>query len=197
MPGQVGPVNNEQEGLLAYLAQMRYVVRLTAYGLTDEQLRATPSASELSVGGIIKHCASTEENWLATIRREPQSVDFQQYAANFKLADDETIEDVFARYDRVAEQTEKTVTEIGDLGHRTPVDHSVPWNRKDLEYFTVRWVLLHLIEETARHAGHADIVRESVDGATAFALLAAAEGWPATPWLQPWQPAARSAATPD
>ena len=47
---------------------------------------------------------------------------------------------------------------------------------------------MHLVSETARHAGHADIVREAVDGATAFPLLAAAEGWPATPWLQQWAP---------
>src|SRR3954454_2139529 len=121
MPGQVGTVNNEQEGLLGYLAQMRYVVRLTAYGLTDEQLRATPAASELSVGGIIKHCASTEENWLATIRREPQSVDFQQYVPNFRLAEAETTEDVFARYDRVAEETEKTINETGDLDYQIEI----------------------------------------------------------------------------
>ena len=89
MPAQVGPIANERDGLLAYLAQMRYVVRLTAYGLTPEQLRATPSASELSVGGLIKHCASTEEGWLATIRQEPQSVDYEAYARNFRLADDE------------------------------------------------------------------------------------------------------------
>ena len=186
MAGQVGAIGNEQEGLLGFLAHMRYVLRLTAYGLTDEQLRATPSASELSVGGLIKHCASTEEGWLATIRREPQSVDYQAYAANFVLADDETIDDVFARYDRVAEQTEKTVTELGDLGYEIAIDHSVPWNRKDMQTWTVRWILLHLIEETARHTGHADIIRETVDGATAFPLLAAAEGWPATPWLKPW-----------
>ena len=55
----------------------------------------------------------------------------------------------------------------------------------------MRWVLLHLITETARHAGHADIVREAVDGAAAYPLMAAAEGWPATPWLQPWEPPAR------
>jgi hypothetical protein len=53
----------------------------------------------------------------------------------------------------------------------------------------VRWVLMHLVAEIARHAGHADIVREGIDGATAFPLMAAAEGWPATPWLQPWEPA--------
>jgi len=186
MVAQVGPIANEQEGLLGYLAQMRYVVRLTAYGLTDEQLRATPSASELSVGGLIKHCASTEENWLATIRREPQRVDYERYANDFRLAEDETIEDVFARYDRAAEQTEKTITELDDLGFQIEVDHSVPWNRKDMSHWTVRWILLHLIQETARHAGHADIIRETIDGATAYPLMAAAEGWPETPWLKPW-----------
>jgi uncharacterized damage-inducible protein DinB len=186
MVAQVGPITHEQEGLLGYLAQMRYVVRLTAYGLTDEQLRATPSASELSVGGLIKHCASTEEGWLATIRREPQSVDYERYANDFRLAEDETIDDVFARYDRVAEQTEKTIAELGDLDFRIEIDHSVPWNRKDMSHWTVRWILLHLIQETARHAGHADIIRETIDGATAYPLMAAAEGWPETPWLKPW-----------
>jgi hypothetical protein len=65
----------------------------------------------------------------------------------------------------------------------------VPWFPKGVAAWSVRWVLLHLIEETARHAGHADLLREAVDGATAYPLLAAAESWPATPWLQPWQPA--------
>jgi uncharacterized damage-inducible protein DinB len=166
---------------------MRYVVRLTAYGLTEEQLRATPAASQLSVGGIIKHCASTEESWLATIRREPPSVDYAKYEQDFKLADGETIEHVFARYDRVAAELEKTVNEIGDLDYRIEIDHSVPWNRKDLTHWNVRWILLHLIQETARHTGHADIVRESLDGATAYPLMAAADGWPSTPWLKPWQ----------
>ena len=188
MPGQVGAIANEQEGLLGFLAQTRYVIKLTAFGLTPVQLRAVPSASELSVGGLIKHCASTEEGWISTVRREPQTVDYGAYAENFRLAGGETIDDVFARYDRAAERTEKTVAEIGDLGHSIPIDHSVPWNRKDLDHWTLRWILLHLIQETARHAGHADIVRESIDGATAFPLLAAAEGWPETEWLKPWKP---------
>ena len=188
MTAQVGAIANEQEGLLAYLAQMRYGLRLTAYGLTDAQLRATPTASTLSVGGLVKHCASTEEGWLATVRGEPQTVDYGRYQRDFALADGETIDDVFARYDRVAEQTEKTVAELDNLGHSIPVDHSVPWNRKDVDHWTLRWVLLHLIQETARHTGHADIIRESIDGATAYRLLAAAEGWPETEWLKPWRP---------
>ncbi|MFI1995041.1 DinB family protein [Actinoplanes sp. NPDC020271] len=186
MPGQVGPIGNEQDGLLAYLTQMRYVIKLTAHGLTPEQLRAAPSASPLSVGGLIKHCASTEENWIGQVRGAEQKPDFATYQKNFALADGETVEELFARYDRAAAETEQTVAEFG-LDHRIPVDHSVPWNRPDLDHFTVRWILLHLIQETARHAGHADIIRESVDGATAYPLMAAAEGWPETPWLKPWK----------
>jgi uncharacterized damage-inducible protein DinB len=192
MAAQVGAISNETEGLLGFLAQARYLLRLTAYGLTAEQVRATPSASQLSVGGLIKHCASTEESWLATVRREPMPIDYGRYAADFVLAEGETIDDVFARYDRAAEVTEKTVAELDDLNHAIPVDHAVPWNPKDLDHWTLRWVLLHLIQETARHTGHADIIRETVDGATAYPLMAAAEGWPDAPWLQSWKPPAQS-----
>ena len=187
MPSQVGAIANEQEALLAYLAQMRYVIRLTAHGLDAEQLRATPTVSPLSVGGLIKHCAATEESWMNTIRGVRPELDFAAYDENFRLADGETIEDVFARYDRIAEETEKTVIEIGDLGYSVPVDKA-PWNRPDVDSWSLRWVLLHLIQETARHAGHADIVRETVDGATAYPLMAAAEGWPETSFLKPWRP---------
>jgi uncharacterized damage-inducible protein DinB len=189
MAAQVGYVATETEGLLGFLAQARYGLRLTAYGLTPEQLRARSTVSPLTVGGLIKHVASTEEGWLATVRRETQPVDYAKYERNFSLADGETIEDVFAWYDRVAADTEKTVAEIGDLDHQVPIDHSVPWNRKDLDNWNLRWVLLHLIQETSRHAGHADIIRESVDGGTTYPLLAAAEGWPETDWLKPWKPA--------
>ena len=189
MPGQVGAISNEREGLLAYLAQMRYVIKLTAYGLSPEQLRAAPTASPLTVGGLIKHCASTEESWIDVVRREPRAVDYNAYAENFALGDGETIEDVFANYERIAARTEKTITEIADLGQDVPVDHSVPWNPKDLDNWSVRWVLLHLIQETARHAGHADIIREAVDGGTAYPIMAAAEGWPESPWMKPWKPA--------
>jgi hypothetical protein len=106
------------------------------------------------------------------------------------MADDETIEDVLAEYDRVAARTEETIAGIADLGQAVPVDKSVPWNPKDIDSWSVRWVLLHLIEETSRHTGHADIIREAVDGGTAYPLLAAAEGWPDSPWLKAWKPSA-------
>jgi uncharacterized damage-inducible protein DinB len=192
MPGNVPPVRDEREGLLAYLAQQRDGVRFAAYGLTDEQARATPAVGTLSVGGLLKHCATTERGWLDTIRGRRRAFDdaaAAEYEANFRLGPDETLAGVLELYDRVAAETEAVVADIADLGRPVPVPVA-PWNPTDVEAWSVRWVLLHLIEETARHAGHADIVRESLDGATAMPLMAAAEGWPASPWMQPWQPPA-------
>ncbi len=84
--------------------------------------------------------------------------------------------------DQQARMTEKIVGALGDLGASLPptVD-LVPWIPGGIVW-TPRWVLLHLIEETARHAGHADILRESIDGGTCWTLMAAAEGWPAQDW---------------
>jgi len=190
MPGQVRPVADERDGLLSYLAQMRYALKLTAYGLTPEQLRATPTASALSVGGLIKHCAATEEGWIDTVRqRQKPGVDYGRYAHGFRLSDGETLDDVLAHYERVAAETERAVDELG-LDHAVPIDHSVPWNPREYDHWTVRWVLLHLIQETARHTGHADIIRESLDGGTAYPIMAAAENWPASDFITPWRPAA-------
>jgi uncharacterized damage-inducible protein DinB len=187
MPGSVPPVADERTGLLAYLAQQRYVIRIAAYGLTDAQARATPTTSSLSVGGLIKHVAHVERDWINTVlQRSEGSAD--AYMTSFHLESDETLADVLAAYDEVARTTEAVIAAIPDLAQAVPVPKGVPWFPADIQAWSVRWVLLHLIEETARHAGHADIVREAVDGATAYPLLAAAEAWPATPWLQPWRP---------
>jgi hypothetical protein len=86
-----------------------------------------------------------------------------------------------------ASETDPTIAGIADLDQPVPVPQGVSWFPSDIDAWSVRWVLLHLIQETARHAGHADIIRESLDGATGFELTAAAEGWPETPWLKPWR----------
>ncbi|MBO0841518.1 MAG: DinB family protein [Sciscionella sp.] len=189
MPGQVPPVADERAGLLGYLAHQRYVLRLAAHGLTDEQARATPTASALSVGGLLKHVASVERGWMdAVSQRQPTDRRAADYQASFQLAENETLADVLADFDRAGEETTEVIAGIADLNQPVPIDKSVPWNPKDVDAWSVRWVLLHLIEEIARHAGHADIVRESVDEATAYPLMAAVEGWPETPWLTPWRP---------
>lgn len=193
MPAQAAPLNDERELLLAYISQQRDGIRNAAYGLTDEQARLAPTVSTLTIGGLIKHVTATEKAWIEMVlqRGSQGSQEDQQsaYEDNFRLGPHETLADALARYQEVAMETEAVVAGIADLNQAVPVPRGVPWFPKDVEAWSVRWVLLHVIEETARHAGHADIIRESIDGATMYELMAAAEGWPATDWLQPWEPA--------
>jgi uncharacterized damage-inducible protein DinB len=186
MPGLVRPVDDERDALMAYLAQQRHVARIAAYGLTEEQARMTPTPSALSVGGIIKHLAHVERSWIATLQGRDRR-DYEAYAASFQLSADDTLQGVLADYELAAAETEAAITGIDDLGRPVPVPKGVPWFPHDVDAWSVRWILLHLIEETARHAGHADIVREAVDGAGAFPLMAAVEGWPESPWMKPWR----------
>jgi uncharacterized damage-inducible protein DinB len=190
VPGLVPPVADEREGLLSYLAQQRDVVRIAAHGLTDDQARQAPTVSPLTIGGLIKHVAFGEHGWIDTVLqlpRKPFEEASADYEANFTLSPDETLAGVLSRYEDVAARTEAVIAGIADLGRAVPVPGGVPWYPQDVEAWSVRWVLLHLIEETARHAGHADLVRESLDGATAFPLMAAVESWPPSPWMTPWE----------
>jgi hypothetical protein len=134
---------------------------------------------------LVKHVAAMERGWMDTVLQRPRRTDEDAYDRGFTLGDEETLAGALADLDAAGRETEAIVAGIADLGQAVPVPDA-PWFPKDVEAWSVRWVLLHLIEEIARHAGHADIVRESIDGATGFELLAAAEGWPATEWLQPW-----------
>ena len=193
MPGQAAALTDERALLLAYLAQQRDGIRYAAYGLTDAQARLTPTASTLSIGGLLKHVATMERGWVDVVLHRPHPIApsdaASRYAEGFRLLPHETLADAFADYTTVARDTEAVVRAIPNLHQAVPVPKGVPWFPAEVDAWTVRWVLLHLIEETARHAGHADIIRESIDGATMYALMAAAEGWPATDWLQPWRPA--------
>src|SRR4051812_14855683 len=186
MPGQVAPVADEREGLLAYLDQQRHVLRVAAHGLTDEQARMSPTPSALSVGGLVKHVAETERGWIDTVlQRERPGAGEEAYEDGFRLLEGETLAGVLAFYDEVAAETTQVVAGLS-LDHPVPVPPA-PWNPTDVDAWSLRWVLLHLIEETARHAGHADIVREALDGASSISLLAAAERWPANGFVTPWE----------
>ena len=190
MAGLAPALLDERELLLAYLAQQREGVRNAAHGLTDEQARRTPLASALSIGGLIKHLAQTETGWIDTALQRDSGTGEDRasdYGENLRLGADESLAEVLVRYAEVAADTEAVIAAT-DLDQAIPVPKGVPWFPADVEAWTVRWVVLHLIEETSRHAGHADIIRESVDGATMYELMAAAEGWPDTDWLKAWKP---------
>ena len=187
MPGNAPPFTDERVGLLSYIAQQRDGVRYAAYGLTAEQLRATPTRSTLSVGGLLKHVTAMERSWMDTVLQRPTRTDGEQkYGADFQLTETETLADLIGDSRACARETEDVIAGLS-LDDPVPVPDA-PWYPDDVDAWSVRWVLLHLIEEIARHAGHADIIRESIDGASMYELMAGAEGWPQTPWITPWKP---------
>ena len=191
MPGTVRPVLDERDGLLAFLDQQRAALRFAVHGLTDQQASFKPTTSALSLAGLIKHAARVERRWiLGTLMQRdlPPESQVRDWADEFRLVEGETLADVLDLYATVARETESIVAEIDDLGQPVPIPRGVPWFPADVEAWSARWVLLHVIQETARHAGHADIIRESLDGATAYQLMARVEGWEAE--LERWQAAA-------
>ena len=191
MPANPAPITDEREQLLEFLRQQRDGVRYAAFGLTDEQAAATPSASTLSVGGLVKHVAHVERGWIDLVLHRPARGDdsYDAYTESFQFAPSDSLAAAVEALDVVAAETEAVMRTIDDLNQPVPIPKGVPWYPQDIEAWTVRWVLLHLIEETARHAGHADVVRESVDGASSIELMAGAEGWPESDWVQPWKAA--------
>jgi uncharacterized damage-inducible protein DinB len=191
MPMNALPVAGETESLLSFLDQQRRALRNAAYGLTDEQARARSTASSLSVGGLVKHVARAEKNWVDKIVGcdETDPGDYAAYLAGFRMEEDETLSAFLDLYAETAARTGTVVTGIADLGRDVDLPKGVPWFPGTA---SVRWILLHLIEETVRHAGHADIIREGLDGASAGALMAAVEGWEPTAWVTPWTPESAS-----
>jgi hypothetical protein len=200
MPSQARPVADERDGLVAYLDQQRDAFASVAYGLTEEQIRQAPTAGTLTIGGLIKHVTTVERSWVSRVAAAPgapapdnRPVEERaaEYGSDFIVTEDDTLESLLAQLARTGEETRELLRTC-DLDTPVPVPRDAPWFPRDLEAWSVRWVVLHLIEELARHAGHADIVRESIDGATMYELIAGREGWPETPWLRPWRPGAAS-----
>lgn len=179
---------SENEVLLGYLDQQLEALRAAAHGLTDEQARARPCRSSLSVGGILKHVTHVLQGRLTT-GAEPGADDVARFLSSFSLDDDETLDGTLAAFDRVREEYLAAVAATDPAADA--VEPPAPWFGVPGPTASVqRYRLVHHVEELARHAGHADILREQLDGATSPALLAAVQGWPPNDFVQPWTPAA-------
>ncbi|AFM15701.1 Protein of unknown function (DUF664) [Mycolicibacterium chubuense NBB4] len=194
------PIADERAGLTEYLTAQQQAFHAIAFGLTDEQVRSTPSVSALSVGGLIKHVTGCQRSWMARVAAAPDRCESDMrpmqdravdYSDEFVMRDDETLAGILAEFDKQNAETLR-LAETTDLGAAVPIPQGVPWFPQDASAWSVRWVFFHMIEELARHAGHGDIIRESIDGATLYELVAAREGWPETDWLTPWKPATAS-----
>jgi uncharacterized damage-inducible protein DinB len=176
MPAIVRPVGDERDALLTFLEHERHVLLIAAHGLTDAQARLAPTVSDLSIGFLLTHMTSTERTWASMILGVPRPPDDEEPA---------TLAAVIDAYRDAMAGTDAVIASVDDLDRAVPLPVGTRWAPPDTVW-SVRWVLLHLIHETARHAGHADIIRESIDGATALPLMAAVEDWPARRTITPW-----------
>ncbi|MFE7118662.1 DinB family protein [Streptomyces sp. NPDC057654] len=180
--------DGERADLIEALATARGALTATVRGLGDEQAGERPTAGALSLGGLIKHVAVIEEGWLrfvvegpsalrydlpdgvtwadlgaGTAREVPQwAIDHQN---NLQMLPGETLAGVLERYERVAAKSAEVIASVPDLSTAYPLPEA-PWHEPGAVR-SVRRVLMHVIAETAQHAGHADILRETLDGTTA------------------------------
>ncbi|MGF2946414.1 DinB family protein [Mycobacterium sp. Lab-001] len=185
---------DERSALREFMAFHQSAYFAVSHGLTDEQARSTPSVSALSIGGLVKHATGMQRSWMARAAAAPgappkDTRPFQEIAAEFAdqhvMRPDETLADLQDAFE-AQNETSLRLVETADLDAAVPVPRDIPWFPKDQQAWTVRWVILHVINELARHAGHADIVRETIDGATMYELIAAREGWEIQGWVTPW-----------
>lgn len=152
---------SERAHLFEFLGYKREALIDSLQGLSDEQARMTPTASSLSLLGLVKHSAIWERRWFQVVvagRSFPgewPEVRSDEENSTFRLADQDTVETVIADYrEQIAASNEILGT----------VDLEAPCAWPEMAEQNLRWVALHMLEETAQHAGHADIVRETIDG---------------------------------
>ncbi|MFD5204996.1 DinB family protein [Streptomyces sp. NPDC058375] len=175
----------ERTDLLAALADARAALTSSVRGLGDEQAGERPTVSALCLGGLVKHVAAMEESWLNFVTEGPSAMSFDlpdgvtwddlmtgtacevpkwaiEREKEFRMLPGETTAGVLHAYEQVAARSEKIILALPDLSASHPLPEA-PWNEPGGKW-SVRRVLNHVIAETAQHAGHADILRESLDG---------------------------------
>jgi uncharacterized damage-inducible protein DinB len=151
---------DEKESLHVALDRHRDAVVWKLEGLSDDDLRRPMVPSGTNLLGMVKHLASVEYSWFCeTFGREtePLPLDDDDPEADLRVGPGETTADVLAFYARARAAADQVIADL-DVD-----DTGTAWFG---EAVTLRWVLIHVLEDTARHAGHVDIVRELIDGAT-------------------------------
>ena len=166
--------SNDEVGMLrSYLDHFRATIRLQASGLTDEQLDQRLPPSDLTLGGMLKHLAFVEDYWFsynlagheasppwdAAPWAEDPDWDWHSAAGATHAELDALLADAIVRSDACLDTA---LAADPDLSRQV----ARPRDPARGETATLRWVLVHMVEEYARHAGHADLIRQSVDGAT-------------------------------
>jgi hypothetical protein len=175
-----------------YVDQQLAAIRAALLGLTEDQARTTPCRSALSVGGIVKHVAYGMRGAILVIggtgeQVVPDEAAFADYLASFTLTDQETAEGVVREFD---DARRAYLTAMGQADPDADImAPPAPWHGiYDARPAKLRYYLVHQVEEMARHAGHADILREQLDGLAVPALVMTMEGAAANQFFQPYVP---------
>ncbi|MEU4780363.1 DinB family protein [Micromonospora sp. NPDC023633] len=157
-------LTGERADLVETLRLHRDFLRRTVAGLTDEQAASRSTVSELCPGGLIKHVTQVERRWMRFAVGGAEAMDSEpvDWVGQFRMHEGESLEGLLADYARVAATTDELVGTL-DLDATHPLPQA-PWFEPGASW-SVRRVLLHLVAETSQHAGHADILREAIDGA--------------------------------
>ena len=159
------PTGPELQQLSAFLDYQRETLLLKAEGLDAEQFRRTLPPSSLTIGGLLNHLALVEDSWFrerfSGLPEDPlwNGVDWEADPDHeFRTAADVEPDELRQRYRDACARSRVVVAAAKDL------DQLSVRTWPDGRHWDLRWMLLHMIEETARHAGHADLIRESIDG---------------------------------
>ena len=158
----------ERADILDVLHKHRELLLHTVDGLSDAQAATTPTTSALCLGGIIKHVGAVEERWAAFVVDGASAFPpmdeaaYKAHAEGFQMLPGETLAGIVAAYGEVARRTDELVSTVASLDddHELP---SAPWFEPGARW-SARRCFTHIVAETAQHAGHADIIRETIDG---------------------------------
>lgn len=191
MPFLTAETIDERETLATFAAQQINQIATALHGLAREQIVRVPAASGMSLGALARHVILMAEESAARIAAAPEPVGEpertpEQYQAEGTIAPaaarpEDTSESLTAELHRVAEQLAAAIR-AADPETTGPFPDQ-PWFTGRTRW-NVRWYAMHQVEEYARHAGHADILRESIDGKGTYELnaRAAGEDWPPAGW---------------
>ena len=165
----------ERDDLLAIVADQRRNFLFTVDGITDVQAATRTTVSELTLGGLVKHLGGTQRSWLEAVGgTAPAVYEMSDLDPAFnRMTDSETLAELLAAFHSAAADFDRVVRAEPDLDRELTLPR-YPWSPPQPVVWTVRHILLHIFREIAHHSGHADIIREALDGANTTARMAEA-----------------------
>ena len=160
-PDELVSTGDERQVLETFLDLYRDILKRKLAGLSDQEIRQRHVPSQTTLGGLVKHLSAVEREWfLVVLAGRPEAgADASAPRDDWTLSSDDTTTSLLVQYEQACAASRRIASEFS-------LDDCVPHQR--LGQVSLRWIYVHMIEESARHVGHADILREQTDGATGF-----------------------------